>query len=222
MSKRQATSPKYAVSIVDDSEDVDALRFTYDPRGPESLGSEAERPESVQPYVVSVQVQGCGDDARFHWIRAPEQKTTQDELETIARQRVSARHEWLERLGKLVATVKGWADELGWATKVVDKKMEDAEIGNYKAPGLLLQQEVVRLFLEPISRTAPGTEGLVDLYLMPSYDDIASLYFYDGHWNVHYMFEGTPTVGDIRQTKAEPLSKAMLQKVFDEMKANAE
>jgi hypothetical protein len=57
---------------------------------------------------------------------------------------------------------------------------------------------------------------------MPSYDDIASLYFYDGHWNVHYMFEGTPTVGDIRQTKAEPLSKAMLQKVFDEMKANAE
>ncbi len=142
-------------------------------------------------------------------------------MEGIAQQRVTARYEWLEKLNKLVATVKGWADELDWATRVVEKKMEDAEIGNYKAPGLLLQQETVRLFLEPVARAAPGTEGVVDLYLMPSYDDIASLYFYNNRWNVHYMFEGARTVGNILEAEAKPLTKATLRKVFDEMKAHA-
>jgi hypothetical protein len=51
-------------------------------------------------------------------------------LQGIARQRVTARHEWLEKVRKLVVTVKRWADELDWATRVVDKKMEDAEIGH--------------------------------------------------------------------------------------------
>ena len=119
------------------------------------------------------------------------------------------------------STVKGWAVELDWATRIVDKKMEDAEIGNYKAPGLLIQQETVRLLLEPVARSAPGTEGVVDLYLMPSYDDIASLYYYNNQWNVHYMFEGTPTVGNILEAEAKPLTKATLRKVFDEMKAHA-
>jgi hypothetical protein len=120
-----------------------------------------------------------------------------------------------------VERVKGWAEDLDWATRVVDKKMEDAEIGNYKAPALLLQYDTVRLFLEPIARTAPGTEGVVDLYLMPSYDDIASLYYYNNGWNVHYMFEGAPTVENIREAKAKPLTKATLREVFDEMKAHA-
>jgi len=92
---------------------------------------------------------------------------------------------------------KKWADELDWATKVVDTKIEDAEIGNYTAPGLHLQQETVRLFLEPVARAAPGTEGVVDLYLMPSYDDIASLYYYDNRWNVHYRLEADPSFGNI-------------------------
>ena len=57
-------------------------------------------------------------------------------------------------------TVKAWADQLDWATKVVDKKMEDAEIGNYKAPGLLLQKEAVRLFLEPVAGAARVRKAL--------------------------------------------------------------
>ena len=131
------------------------------------------------------------------------------------------RSQWLDRLRKLVATVKAWADQLDWATKVVDKKMEDAEIGNYKAPGLLLQKETVRLFLEPVARAAPGTEGVVDLYLMPSYDDIASLYYYNNRWNVHYGSRRSPPYGNILEAEAKPLTKATLRKVFDEMKAHA-
>lgn len=34
----------------------------------------------------------------------------------------------------------------------------------------------------------PGPEGVVDLYLMPTYDDMASLYFDHGNWMIHYAF----------------------------------
>jgi hypothetical protein len=219
MAKQRAPQATYMVSIYDDPEAAGSLRLTFVPKNTRHEQAEGERPERVPQYIVSVQ--GHANKTEFNWIKPPAQEVTREELEGIARQRVATRHEWLEKLRKLVATVKAWADELDWTTKVVDKKMEDAEIGNYKAPGLLLQQKTVRLFLEPVARTAPRTEGLVDLYLMPSYDDIASLYYYNNCWNVHYMFEGTPTVGDILEAEAKPLTKATLLKVFNEMKAHA-
>jgi len=207
------------VSIYDDPDASGALRFTFVPRRSLRARDEGESLEPAPPYIVSVQDRR--EETEFTWIKLPTQEATREELEGIARQRVSARHEWLEKLRDLVATVKGWADHLGWATRVVDKKMEDAEIGNYKAPCLLLQKKTIRLLLEPVARDAPGTEGVVDLYLMPSYDDIASLYYYNNRWNVHYMFEGATTVGNIRDVEAMPLTKANLRKVFDEMKAHA-
>jgi hypothetical protein len=76
------------------------------------------------------------------------------------------------------------------------------------------------MLLEPVARAAPGAEGVVDLYLMPAYDDIASLYFYDGDWHVHYMFPGTPTVGNMRDTKAKGLSLDTLREVLEAMKTN--
>ena len=219
MARQGATQSTYMVSVYDDPDDVGALRFTFVPKSIRPARAEGETPRPAPQYVVSVQ--GHEDETEFNWITPPAQEETRKELEGIARQRVTARHEWLEKLRRLVATVKGWADELEWATKVVDKKMEDAEIGNYKASGLLLQKETVRLFLEPIARTAPGTEGVVDLYLMPSYDDIASLYYHNNRWNVHYLFEGAPGVGSTREAESKPMTKVTLQKVFDEMKAHA-
>jgi hypothetical protein len=208
----------YMVSIYDDPDAMGALRFTFVPSS-RRVHAEGQELKPVPQYIVSVE--GYGNGTQFKWIKPPAEDATREELEGVARHRVTARNEWLERIRELLATVKGWADELDWATRVVDKKIEDPEIGNYKAPGLLLQKETVRLFLEPVARAAPGTEGVVDLYLMPSYDDIASLYYYNNQWNVHYMFEGAPTVGNIREAAAKPLTKATLGLVFDEMKAHA-
>jgi hypothetical protein len=53
--------------------------------------------------------------------------------------------------------------------------MEDSQIGKYKAPGLLMQEGTDRILRDPIGRNAPGAEAVVDLYLMPAYDDIATL-----------------------------------------------
>ena len=101
------------------------------------------------------------------------------------------RDDWLGRLSGLIQNVQTWAEEIGWATKRIEVTLSDSQIGKYTAPALLLQEDSIRVLLEPISRSAPGAEGVVDLYLMPAYDDIASLYHYDGDWHVHYMFPGT-------------------------------
>jgi hypothetical protein len=219
MTKRRATLPNYMVSIYDDSNTPGALRFTFVPKSVQPARAEDEPPQAVPQYIVFVQ--GFGREMHFKWMKPPAQKTTREALESTARERATARHEWLGRLRKLIELVKGWAVELDWATRIVEKKIEDAEIGNYRAPCLLIQQETVRLLLEPVARSAPGTEGIVDLYLMPSYDDIASLYYYNNQWNAHYMFTGAPTVANILEDEAKPLTKATLREVFEEMKAHA-
>ncbi|MGD0901177.1 MAG: hypothetical protein ABR915_25390, partial [Thermoguttaceae bacterium] len=134
MAKQRTTQPGYMVSIYDDPDAAGALRLTFVPRSVPQARDGAEPLQPVPQYIVSVQ--GHGDETEFNWIRAPGQEATRAELEGISRQRVTTRHEWLQKLRRLVAAVKRWADELDWATRAVDKKMEDAEIGNYKAPGL--------------------------------------------------------------------------------------
>lgn len=96
----------------------------------------------------------------------------------------SLRDEWLRRLHELTACLKGWVEEFDWSTRVVTKKMSDSRLGSYEAPALVIQKEAVRVLLDPVALFAPGTEGIVDLYLMPGYDDIATLYFIDGAWRL--------------------------------------
>ena len=62
---------------------------------------------------------------------------------------------------------------------------------------------------------------MVDLYLMPAYDDIASLYYYQDRWNLHYMFHGTKPVATVRDAAATVFSKESLEKVLTEMRQNA-
>jgi len=101
------------------------------------------------------------------------------------------------------------------------KSMEDSQIGQYTAPGLMLQRDFVKVLLEPITRSAQGAEGGVDLYLMPGLDDIASFYYYDGGWQVHYMSPLSPTVATIREAESKPLSKESLEAVLGSMCSNA-
>ncbi|HKB00954.1 MAG TPA: hypothetical protein VKD90_01985 [Gemmataceae bacterium] len=122
------------------------------------------------------------------------------------------RDEWIARVTALVDQVEAWARDLGWSTRRISKALDDHEIGTYRVPALLLQEGTVRLLLEPQGRSAaPDTEGIVDLYVMPAYDDIANLYFYQGGWHVHYRFPGTPT------GEGRPLSAAVLRELFEEM-----
>jgi hypothetical protein len=127
------------------------------------------------------------------------------------------RDDWLKVLADLTSKVKSWAEELDWSTRLITKKMKDSRLGAYEAPALLMQKETTRVLLDPVARFAPGADGIVDLYLMPAYDDIASLYLQDGEWRLHYMFAGTPAVATVRKAESCGLSKDAIRRVLDEM-----
>jgi hypothetical protein len=93
--------------------------------------------------------------------------------------------------------------------------MEDGDIGSYSAPGLLLQKEYTRVLLEPLGHSAPGADGVVDLYLMPAYDDVATLLFIGGRWQVHYA------PGSLTKDKTKVFTKTAFQKVLAGLTENA-
>jgi hypothetical protein len=131
------------------------------------------------------------------------------------------RAEWVDRLSALLSNLEQWAQDLGWSTRRIDKQLQDSMIGTHQVPALLMQEGPVRVFVEPIARSAPGADGVVDLYLMPAYDDIASFYFVDGEWRLHYMFPESPTVATIRDAESRPLGKNELKDVLEAMKHHA-
>ncbi len=144
---------------------------------------------------------------------------TADTSTNLAEDKEKMRDEWLARLSDLVETVRGWAQELDWSTRRIETKMDDSETGDYKAPALLVQKETVRAILQPIGRSAPGVEGVVDFYIMPAYDDIARLFFYDGRWHLYHEFPGAPDVEP--HSRDQPLSRETFQAVLEAMMRNA-
>lgn len=135
---------------------------------------------------------------------------------------IATRDAWLTCLNELITRIKGWAEEFGWRTRLIEKSMRDSVLGPYKAPALLMQRETVEVILDPVGRFAPGTDGVVDLYLLPAYDDIASLYLVDGDWKLHYAFRSTPVVAGIKRAESMTLETTSLNRVLDEIATHAD
>lgn len=220
MSKQKTAQPHYTVGVYDEPEAIGVLRFTFVPKRLQQARIPGEPPKSVPEYIVAVR--GDGDEVAFEWIKSPQKESTKTELEEIARERFVERAGWIQRVSDLVKSVQSWAKDIGWSTKRIDKKIEDARLGNHKAAALVMQDDTVRVLLEPISANAPGSDGLVDLYRMPGYDDIASLYHKEDGWHVHYVFPTQKAVPGIETGETLPLSKETFGIVLGELKKHAE
>jgi hypothetical protein len=215
--KQKAVQPLYMVSVYDEPGSAGSLRFTFVPKQARVPGSP---PKPVPEYILSIKEHR--QESQITWLKPPSKESTKVELEQVARQRVLERVSWIQRVLELVNAVEGWAKDIGWSTKRIEKRIEDARLGNHKAAGLVMQEDAVRILLEPISASAPGSDGLVDLYLMPGYDDIASLYHQDTGWHVHCFFSTGKDVAAIKESESRPLSKKILKVVLDELKKHAE
>ena len=131
----------------------------------------------------------------------------------------SEREQFQQRVDALVEQVRAWAESHEWVTKEYPKKLRDAEQHVYEVPSLFLQKGPTRVLLDPVAYDVPGADGVVDLYLMPTYDDMASLYLENGQWTMHYDFGAeTPSADD---TEARPLSEQSLIQVLDSIAAHA-
>lgn len=133
------------------------------------------------------------------------------------------REEFRKRVAALVGDVRAWVEPHDWVTKRYDKRMRDADDKVFMAPALFLQKGPTRVLLDPVAYDVPGAEGVVDLYLMPTYDDMASLYFEKGRWNVHYAFPPEPTeTHSVIEMSVLPLSGDVINQVLDSIAAHAE
>jgi hypothetical protein len=130
------------------------------------------------------------------------------------------RDDWVSLLDQLVSQVNAWAQS-DWATRVIKKAMEDSVLGEYDAPALLMQRDTTRVLLEPITRFAPGADGVIDLYRMPAYDDIASLYRVDGEWKLHYAFQGGKIIAGTRNTEPLPFTEENFLRVLNAIAGHA-
>ncbi len=130
------------------------------------------------------------------------------------------RDEWIQLLRQLVQTVDGWVKP-DWSTREIEKEMQDSVLGSYSAPALLMQRAFTRVLLEPITRFAPGTDGVVDLYLMPAYDDIASLYRVGGEWRLNYAFRGGNGAAGSRSGESMAVTREDFLRVLEAISGHA-
>ena len=130
------------------------------------------------------------------------------------------REDWQQLLGELVREVQAWLPE-EWTSLAIEKTMEDSELGEYKAQALLMQRKFARVLMEPITRFAPGADGVVDLYKMPAYDNIASLYRIENEWRLNYAFPNSGPVAEIRGAESLPLDRTNFLRVLEEIAGHA-
>ena len=122
----------------------------------------------------------------------------------------------------LMAWVEGGLDNPEWARKRYVKKMRDADGVVYEVPFLTLQKGPVRLSLDPTGYDIPGAEAAVDLYLMPTYDPLATFYSESGEWYVHSDYlPGPGAESRVETGRSAPLSHGLLNQVMEAIAEHA-
>ena len=216
MSDQTADRERYKASVYEPEGAGGLLVFNFTPNGPEQKRIPNGTPKRAVQFIVTARQEG--DRINFDWSDTPDDpKSAKPEIEKEAEERIRARTVWIDSVTSLVDQVESWAREMHWSTRRVEKKLDDDWIGNHRVPALLMQEDTCRILLEPVGRSSSGVQGVVDLYLMPAYDDIASLYYHENRWKLRYMFHGTKPAATISEAAAMPLSKATLEKVLAEI-----
>jgi len=133
------------------------------------------------------------------------------------------RNRFVDLVEALVVQVRAWAEPHEWVTKIYPKKMRDVDRHSFEVPALLLQKGPARLLLDPIAYDVPGSEADVDLYLMPTYDYLASLDFKENTWEIHYAFPADPReTQSVLEAQDLPFSEETLNQVLDSIATYAE
>jgi hypothetical protein len=94
------------------------------------------------------------------------------------------RDEWVASVEQLVGDVEVWAQKHDWAVRREAKTLREDRLGQYTVPRLLIHATAGRLLLDPVARYVPGAMGVVDLYVLPSYDAAMISRTNDG-WRLH-------------------------------------
>ena len=125
---------------------------------------------------------------------------------------------WLDHLNVLVESVQEWSAASGWRSRLTSKHLAEKGLGRYEVPVLVLDRDDAEVSLVPVARQVPGADGLVELFRMPDYDAVASLYLEEGQWFIHYAFTPDPAEArSVIETERFPLEEGSLNRVLDDI-----
>ena len=132
------------------------------------------------------------------------------------------REQFQRRVEELVTRFEAEVDRREWVTRRYMKRLRDDARSVYEVPALYLQKGPTSLLLDPIGYDVPGAEGAADLYLMPTYDPTASIYFESGEWVIQYnvpadRLETQPVV----EAQVLPLSVDTINQVLNSIAEHA-
>ena len=104
---------------------------------------------------------------------------------------------FVRQMEALVAQFEARLSEPEWLIRRDPKRMRDEDGQVFTATALTIFHGAMRLLLDPTAYDIPGAEVAVDLYLLPPYDPVATLYLEEGQWFIHspYPCEGEPSAG---------------------------
>lgn len=108
-----------------------------------------------------------------------------------------------------------------WISRRYPKRFRDDAGRIEEIPALYLQKGPINLLLDPIGDDMPGAEGVVDLYLMPTYDPEASLYIEGGRWVIHYTFPDPMETRSVGAAQAMPVSDESIHQVLNSIAEHA-
>jgi hypothetical protein len=135
---------------------------------------------------------------------------------------LEGREQFRKRVEELVARFEGEIDRREWVTRRYPKRMRDDSREVYEVPALYLQKGPTKLLLDPVGYDVPGAEAAGDLYLMPTYDPAASVYFEHGRWMIHYAFPPDPlATHSAVESQALYLSAVTINQVLDSIAEHA-
>jgi hypothetical protein len=82
------------------------------------------------------------------------------------------KQQWESDLQALVNNAQAWCSRRNWQSKIIPRRMSERMLGEYDAPQLMFSVGPTSFVLNPVSRFAPGTSGLVDLAVLPTYESV--------------------------------------------------
>jgi hypothetical protein len=130
--------------------------------------------------------------------------------------------DWLELLKGLVDNVKAWAAAAGWETRLTGRDVNEKGGVRYEVPVLVLDRDEVEVSLVPVARKVPGSDGLVNFYLMPDFEDVANLYREEGQWFFRDALHPDPKeTHSVIETEGLLLDEASLNRVLEDIAAHA-
>ena len=131
-----------------------------------------------------------------------------------------------DEFARAVETVVSQFDEAlvepDWIKRRDPKRMRDEDGEVFSAPSMTLWRGPVRLLLDPNAYDIPGADGIVDLYLLPPYDPVATLYLEGENWFIHSPFPATmETIARPQEWTRSPLNKESIRRVLEAIASHA-